>query len=242
MKVGAEPKKVAILVALLVVAVVVIVMNSGSGIPEEAQRASTARPTPAGDAPIGAPVSPAPAAANAPRPQTTRQARGRSTLEFRPTLRRRPEDRRDPMTIDPTLRVDYLEKLQTVKVEGMRRNLFEFGSAPAPKPTPEQIAAARVPVPAPFIGPQKPVVQPPPPEPPKPQAPPVPFKFYGYSTTSGQAAKRAFFVEGDEIHVVTEGDMVKKRYKIVRIGVNSVVVEDTQFNSQQTVPLEEQPG
>ena len=37
--------------------------------------------------------------------------------------------------------------------------------------------------------------------------------------------------------------LVKRRYKIVRIGVNSVVVEDTQFpGSQQTLPLEEQPG
>ena len=33
--------------------------------------------------------------------------------------------------------------------------------------------------------------------------------------------------------------MVKKRYKILRIGVNSAVVEDTEFksNNQQTLPL-----
>ena len=43
-----------------------------------------------------------------------------------------------------------------------------------------------------------------------------------------------------------EGDMIKKRYKIVRIGVNSAVVEDTEFkgnNTKQTLPLEaELPG
>ena len=49
-------------------------------------------------------------------------------------------------------------------------------------------------------------------------------------------------MEGEDIHVVREGDLVKNRYKIVRIGVNSVVVEDTQFKSQQTLPLEEQPS
>jgi hypothetical protein len=40
--------------------------------------------------------------------------------------------------------------------------------------------------------------------------------------------------------IAAEGDMVKKRYKIVRIGINSAVVEDTQFksNNQQTLPLE----
>ena len=56
-----------------------------------------------------------------------------------------------------------------------------------------------------------------------------------------QPNKRAFFMEGEDIHVVREGDVVKSRYKIVRIGVNSVVVEDMQFKSQQTLPLEEQP-
>ena len=34
--------------------------------------------------------------------------------------------------------------------------------------------------------------------------------------------------------------MVKKRYKIIRIGMNSAVLEDTQFknDNQQTLPLE----
>jgi hypothetical protein len=50
-------------------------------------------------------------------------------------------------------------------------------------------------------------------------------------------------MDGEDIHVVSEGETVKKRYKIVRIGVNSVVVEDTEFGQQQTLPLlEEQPG
>jgi hypothetical protein len=66
------------------------------------------------------------------------------------------------------------------------------------------------------------------------------LKFYGYISPSNQPNKRAFFMEGEDIHVVREGDVVKSRYKIVRIGVNSVVVEDMQFKSQQTLPLEEQ--
>ena len=37
------------------------------------------------------------------------------------------------------------------------------------------------------------------------------------------------------------GELVKKRYKVVRIGVNSVVVEDTQFkNHQQTLVLQQE--
>ena len=150
------------------------------------------------------------------------------------------------MSIDPTLRLDMLARLQKVEVTGAHRSLFDFGQAPAAKPDPAKVAAAKTKVPSPIV-PIKPVEKPgttaantPPP---KPQAPPVPLKFYGYVNPAGQAQKRAFFMEGEDIHVVTEGELVKRRYKIVRIGVNSVVVEDTQFpGSQQTLPLEEQPG
>jgi hypothetical protein len=144
------------------------------------------------------------------------------------------------MSIDPTLRLDLLSKLQDVKVEGSRRSLFDFSQPPAPKPDPVKTAAAK-PVPSPIVPvePVKPAENTPPP---KPQAPPIPLKFFGYLSPSGQPQKRAFFVEGEEIHVVREGDLVKRRYKIVRIGVNSVVVEDTQFGQQQTLPLEEQQG
>ena len=84
--------------------------------------------------------------------------------------------------------------------------------------------------------------QPPPPVvvPADPKAPPIPLKFYGFVNKSKVGDKRAFFLDGDDIVIAAEGDMIKKRYKIVRIGVNSAVVEDTQFksNNQQTLPLE----
>lgn len=54
-------------------------------------------------------------------------------------------------------------------------------------------------------------------------------------------AKRAFFLEGEEIFVIKEGDLVKKRYKIVKIGLKSVVVEDVEHKHEQTMPLEEPP-
>jgi hypothetical protein len=55
-------------------------------------------------------------------------------------------------------------------------------------------------------------------------------------------SRRAFFLEGEEIHVAAEGELVKKRYKVVRIGVNSVNMEDTQFEGQQTLPLAPEAG
>ena len=230
MKVGAEPKKIAILAGLLVVALVVFLMNSSST-PDTGYT-----PPPAATAP--SPIAPAPSASTTPAPQQ----RGRTSTEFRPSVRpKRGEQRPDPMTIDPTLRLDVLAKLQNVTVEGTRRSIFDFSQAPPPKLDPVKEAAAKPKVPSP-IAPVKPVEQAVNAEPPKPAAPPIPLKFYGYVSPVGAPQKRAFFMEGEEIHVVKEGEMVKKRYKIVRIGVNSVVVEDTQFSSQQTLPLEEQPS
>ena len=52
--------------------------------------------------------------------------------------------------------------------------------------------------------------------------------------------ERIFFLDGEEIVVAGEGDLIKKRYKVVRIGVTSVEVEDTQFNHTQMLPLAEE--
>jgi hypothetical protein len=232
MKVGAEPKKVAILVVLLLVAVVVLFTNSGST-PEAGYT-----PPPAASQPVSPSIG-SPETGTA--PAATPQQRGRLSNEFRPSVRpKRGEQRPDPMTIDPTLRLDLLAKLQSIEVTGSHRSVFDFSQAPPPKPEPVKAAAAKPPVPSPIV-PDKPAdnAEQAKVEPPKPKAPPIPLKFFGYVSPSG-AVRRAFFVEGDEIHVVREGEVVKRRYKVVRIGVNSVVVEDTQFGSQQTLPLEEQ--
>ena len=109
-----------------------VIAGPGSG-PAPAPRA--ARETaeeplipPAAGAPAGAPVNyGAPARAGAP---VSSRARGD---EFHPVLHsKRAEDRVDPMTIDPTLRLDLLAKLQNEEPAGGSRNLFQFG-APPPK-------------------------------------------------------------------------------------------------------------
>jgi hypothetical protein len=65
------------------------------------------------------------------------------------------------------------------------------------------------------------------------------LKYYGYSSAKDNR-KHAFFLDGDDILVAAEGETVKKRYRVVRIGVNSVVMEDTQFKHEQTLPLQEE--
>lgn len=235
MNLGAEPKKVAILIGLLVVALFVFLSNSSDSGPGPTAPASqrptnpTARPTTAATQPAAAkPV------ARAPRGQRTLQ-------EFRPSLKRRSDDRIDPMTVDPALKVDVIARLQNVTVEGNHRSIFEFSTPPPPKPAEAAKAKPAKPVPDPVVESKPAETETASSPPPKPPPPPIPLKFYGYISPSAQT-KRAFFLEGEEIHVVAEGDLVKRRYKIVRIGINSVVVEDTEHKHQQTLPLEEQPG
>jgi len=222
---GAEPKKVALLVAFVAIGGFVYLYNresSGgpSSAPPLANRAAAAS---------GGAVRPERASLRV----TQGAAANSSTREFRPSLKIK---NIEPSGIDPTLHLDLLAKLKTVPVDAGTRSLFEIGAAPPSEISvkePEKIAIAR-----PFLGPMLP---PPVVTPPEPKAPPIPLKFYGFVNKSKVGDKRAFFLDGEDIVIAAEGDTIKKRYKIVRIGVNSAVVEDTQFkgnNNQQTLPLE----
>ncbi len=60
---------------------------------------------------------------------------------------------------------------------------------------------------------------------------------------ASSTSRRALFMEGEDIFVAGENDMVNNRFKIIRISANSAVVEDTVTKNQQTLPLvEELPG
>jgi hypothetical protein len=232
--VGAEPKKVAILAGLLLVAAYFYFSNRNSS-----TSASVATPPPTGAAPSV--TTARPAGRQVPRANRAGQSRLRNADDLKPSLKPKRDEEVDRSRIDPTLHLELLAKLKDVKVEGTSRSLFEAGLAPAAVPKaaePAKIIPTRLP-----IGPNPP--PPPPPPPQEPKAPPVPLKFYGFVNQTKAGVKRAFFLDGDDIIVAAEGQMIKSRYKIVRIGINSAVVEDTQFkkNNQQTLPLvEEVPG
>ena len=227
-KLGADnPKKLVFLGALLLVLGYFVFSSFGGGSSNEAappQRASARSNVEALISQPSAPPARKPAGHNQ-----------RVTLEdFRPSLNRARETASDPTRVDPTLRLDLLAKLQNAKFEGDMRSVFEFGQAPPP-PASQLKPARPTPFHDSFIGPRP--VPPPPPPPPLPPPPQIPLKFYGFVNPARPDVKRAFFMDGDEILVAGEGDTVRNRYRIVRIGVNSAVVEDTQYKDQQTLPL-----
>jgi hypothetical protein len=140
--------------------------------------------------------------------------------------------------IDPRLHLERLAKLHQVAAEGSGRNLFQFGPPPPP---PQSKVVAKLPNEIePVVTDNRPVAPPLPPVAPPP--PPPPFKYYGFVTVRTTGRKTAFLLEGDESYKATEGELVKKRYRVVRIGVNSVILEDTELKRQFTLPLAEDAG
>ena len=249
MKLGTEnKKKVAFLALLALLAGYLLYTNVFSGpggtpdrggAPPAQETARASAPAPPG--PEGAPGQET-ARTEAPRaPDSNRSGSSAHNEEFHPVLHsKRPEDRIDPMSIDPVLRLDLLAKVQGVELAGGSRNLFQFSTPPVKVealkgPEPKVIHKPALPGVRAGDDPAKPAGPPPP--------PPINLKYYGFSTARNNGRKTAFFLDGDEISVVAEGDTVKKRYRVVRIGVNSVLMEDTESKRQQSLPLtEEQPG
>ena len=165
--------------------------------------------------------------------------RGR-TDEFLPVLHKKHTDgkKSDPVPQDPTLRLDLLAKLNEVPPAGSGRDLFNFG-----KPAPEKLVGTEpvvkpwVPIGPPHLAPDGPKVAAAAPAPPPP--PPINLKYYGICTTRADGLKTAFFMDGDDILIEAEGATFKGRYRLLRIGVNSAVVEDLQYKHEQTLPLAE---
>jgi hypothetical protein len=228
--VGAEPKRVTILAALLAVAGYLFISNRFSA--NSASRASAVTST-------GVQM---PSSQRVPTREVLRVIRpGQQKTraeDLKPSRKPKKDEEIDRSKIDPTVHAELLAKLKEVKVQGAGRSLFELGAAPAALPSrsdPSEIVWPREP-----IGPP----QPPPPTPKQPfTAPPIPLKFYGFVNQTKAGVKRAFFLEGDDIFIASEGQLVKHRYKIVRIGVNSALVEDIQVeatNSQQWLMLVEE--
>jgi len=227
---GMEPKRMAVLGVLLLVLVYFLWPSSNPG--EVAQPGPHAHGV----------TAPPPIAQYAGGPAELRDRGRRSNVserddsmeEFRPSLRKVRLANTDPSRIDPTLRLDLLAKLQNVKLEDDQRSLFEASDTPPP---PKAIGDVRILAKGPIrpMGPVHPMPPPGPPMPPPP--PPIPLKFYGFVNPSSAGDRRAFFLDGDDILVAGEGDVVKKRYRILRIGVNQALVEDTQFKNQQKLDL-----
>ena len=235
MKLGAEPKKVAILTGLLVIALVIVYFNYFSGDSGESPRpVASVAPSAAAPPPVTT-TTPAPTVDRDER----RRARGNSAIaEFAPIQGVEPgADKPDPATIDPTLRLDLLAKLQKVQAPDGLRNIFQYGAAPPPTASGKPIELPKNVPKIPISQALKPAGPPPPPA--APHAPPMTFKYYGYKISRSNGRREAFLLDGEDIIIAGENDAMKAgRYRVVRIGVSSITIEDTEFKSEQTLQLQ----
>lgn len=221
LKLGAERRKIFILGALLVVAVALFFYNSGN---------DTGAPANPGTTPAASTTSSAPAStALHPRQRRrTQRSNEHNTLRMEEvTVEAARGD------IDPTLRLDLLQRLKTVKFTAGNRNLFQAGAVITP-----QMAAAKPvkimpgPLPRPGINPA--TGQPIGPAPPAP----IPLKFYGFAAPATvNGARRGFFLDQDNILVADEGETVKGRYRIITLQPKAAEVEDLVTKSRQSLAI-----
>lgn len=230
MKIGAERNKVILLIVVSSIAVYSVYTQlfapESPSVPPRAGRAASSSSAPRTAVPRRA------------TPQAVRVRGGNFRPSFPPAGA---VENLDPMDIDPTLRVDLLERVRAVSFDGVSRNLFQFGVRKEKKPevkppSAEQLAVVRKRMQAAAqantvaAGTSAPV---------KPKAPPIKLKYYGFANAPGNPRKRAFLLDGEEVLIGAEGDVFKKRYKIIKIGASSIVVEDLQFSDQQSLTLED---
>ncbi len=235
MTMGTQSKpKVVFLAVLMVVMAYVLYDNVLAG-PD-----TPSRPAPRPAAASTSPTAPGAVGGSTPTgPPPAKRAGSRvRSQEFHPVyLDPNPAKRRDPRTIDPTLRTDLFAKVQGVELAGGARNLFQFAAAPPP-PAAAAKPAGEEPKIAVVVGPRQ--SPPPPPPAPPPPPPPITLKFYGFSTSAETGKKTAYLLDGEDIYLAAEGDTLKRRYKIIRIGPSSILVEDLDAKRQQSLPLLEE--
>ena len=134
--------------------------------------------------------------------------------------------------LDPTLHEEAMRVTENLVYTGIGRNIFAGGGV--------QDAPVKIAVVPKTLAPARPVVAayvpPPPPATCPPTCPPIQLKFFGTST-SASGVRKAFLLQGDDVFLASAGDVVQRKYRVVSISGNSIVVEDIPNINKQTLPL-----
>jgi hypothetical protein len=133
---------------------------------------------------------------------------------------------------NPRIRWEELDRAQKTEYKSNGRNPF----TPVAPPTQQDLQAAN--------DKKKNELPPPPPPPPPPptraQAP-ANLKYFGYGTVPTGTPRRAFITDGDgEIFIVSEGDTLLGRYRILKVGNSNLEFQEISSGLPGTMPLEEQ--
>ena len=130
-------------------------------------------------------------------------------------------------SLDPTLDETAMHRTENLVYSGSGRNIFSLTSIAPPMPS-------NVPPPRP-----KQTIAPPPIPTGPPPPPPINLKFFG-TAKRASGPVQAFLLQGDNVYLASPGEIVAHKYRIVSIGLNSIQVEDLQYNNTQTLQLQMQ--
>jgi hypothetical protein len=130
---------------------------------------------------------------------------------------------------NPQLHLPAVDRARKTEYRSAGRNIF---SAVAPPPLVVKQERTK----------PKPEPSGPRPDPPLPPPPPpvLPVKFFGFGVVPNGTARLAFFTDGEEIYVVGEGEILLKRFRILKIGNASLEFEELSSGLHGTAPLQEQ--
>jgi hypothetical protein len=133
---------------------------------------------------------------------------------------------RTPQSLDPTLHLAQLASTEQIKYEGSGRNIFVAQAEDVKIPTPHDNGTTD-------NKKDEAVYHVPPPS----AAPPIPLKFFGFASHPGEP-KKIFLSKGDDVFIAGEGEIVDRRYKVVRISPTSVEIQDVVGSGPpQSIPL-----
>jgi hypothetical protein len=133
---------------------------------------------------------------------------------------------------NPQIRWQELERAQKTEYKSSGRNPFSNNAPPKPQENPDRTNHAK--------GNDPPPLPPPPPPPPTRASLPANLKYFGYGTVPNGSPRRAFFTDGEEEYIVSEGDTLLGRYRILKIGNTNVEFQEISSGLPGTTPLEEQ--
>jgi len=132
-------------------------------------------------------------------------------------------------SLDPTLRLDLLASSEQMVYTGTGRNIFvsQAEDVVIQKPIASAVTDAQKAEETKYHVPDP------------QQAPPIPLKFYGFANSAGEP-KKIFLksASGEDVWVAGEGEIVDRRYKVIRISPTSVEIQDMVYSGPpQNIPL-----
>jgi hypothetical protein len=131
-----------------------------------------------------------------------------------------------PIAVEnPALKLELLERLKKLQYQGSHRNIFSSvappsaSTAPPPSIAPPPLTTSTGPSgPAPLV---------------------IPANFYGFVTDVQTGRRQAFFMEGENVYIVSVGELLLGRYRLIQIGNSSVELEETATGRRATLTMEE---